>query len=271
MPSREDLIDEIKRLSEPRNRPTKLKMRMDGEYSIEQYEEKFGNWSSALEESGKPWQRSEEEIISEIRRVCEELERAPHFKEVQEKSNIGRGEISKLFGNWTNAVKESGYPPQYWSGPSRQDLIDEFVRVYEEKGDIPKVTEFQERGDISYTKYYEEFGSWRKTVEAAGLEYSIDYHSGEKHGRWKGGAVNNYGSNWLYVREERLSLDDFECQNCGMTNEESEKKYGRGLEVHHIVPIKEFEEPEDGNYIENLISLCTDCHRKVESGIIDIS
>lgn len=48
-----------------------------------------------------------------------------------------------------------------------------------------------------------------------------------------------------------MERDNFICQKC-----KKEDKTGRSLEVHHIVPLY-VEEKED---IDNLITLCNDCH-----------
>lgn len=83
---------------------------------------------------------------------------------------------------------------------------------------------------------------------------------GEKNHQWKGGEVEYYGSNWDWIRKRVLERDDDTCQVC----------HSQGSHVHHIIPIREFEDPEDGNYKENLITLCASCHPKVECGKIEV-
>jgi 5-methylcytosine-specific restriction endonuclease McrA len=88
--------------------------------------------------------------------------------------------------------------------------------------------------------------------------------SGENHPRWKGGDVK-YGKNWESVREAQIERDYFECVKCGITRSEHLEKYDADLSVHHIIPIRNFDEPENGNFEENLKTLCKSCHRTVEN------
>ena len=60
-----------------------------------------------------------------------------------------------------------------------------------------------------------------------------------------------------FSKELKLKIrqrDNFECQNCNMTEEENISVYGRVLEIHHIDYNKE------NCKEENLISLCQGCN-----------
>lgn len=89
--------------------------------------------------------------------------------------------------------------------------------------------------------------------------------SGENHPNWKGGPLKTYGGNWLHQRRRAVERDG-ECRACGSLNSPN----GQGLDVHHIIPIREF----DGNWrlanrLVNLISLCRTCHAAIESGELE--
>lgn len=71
---------------------------------------------------------------------------------------------------------------------------------------------------------------------------------------------NAYGLYWQSARKQTLERDEFTCQRCGVTEEE----LGESLHVHHILPVKIFNEPHKAHTLDNLISLCSSCHRKVE-------
>lgn len=89
--------------------------------------------------------------------------------------------------------------------------------------------------------------------------------TGEDHHRWKGGKVPYHGP-WQRVRREALERDDHECQNCGIGPEE----IGQEPDVHHIEPVREFDDPEDAHFLENLVVLCPSCHANVEHGNIPV-
>lgn len=88
--------------------------------------------------------------------------------------------------------------------------------------------------------------------------------SGSSHPRWKGGPVGHYGSEWKSAREARIAKDSGECVVCGLTREKHREKYGQDLEVHHIRPVRTFENPEEAHEIENLRTMCIPCHRTWE-------
>ena len=73
---------------------------------------------------------------------------------------------------------------------------------------------------------------------------------------------NNYGPGWNRLREAVRRRDGYRCQVCG-TVEIS----GRQHDVHHKVPFRSHGAVEDANRMENLITLCPACHRKVEQNV----
>jgi 5-methylcytosine-specific restriction endonuclease McrA len=77
---------------------------------------------------------------------------------------------------------------------------------------------------------------------------------GEDNPLYEGGP-QNYGSGWNSARQEALDRDNHTCQDCGATE---------NLHVHHIQRVRDFENPEDAHFLENLITLCRLCHQKWE-------
>jgi len=98
--------------------------------------------------------------------------------------------------------------------------------------------------------------------------------TGENSPRWKGGDLPGYrGPNWIEQSKAARKRDGYRCQHCGI----SEKKNGRKLDVHHIMPFRTFnyipEENENykqANELSNLITLCRTCHQLAEWGIIPV-
>ena len=62
--------------------------------------------------------------------------------------------------------------------------------------------------------------------------------------------------------QEVLERDNFECQSCGMSQEQHILLFGRRLYIHHI-DYNGRGEKNPNNDVENLITLCVRCHTKV--------
>ena len=92
---------------------------------------------------------------------------------------------------------------------------------------------------------------------------------GENNPHWQGGHVDYYGPNWKRQAAAARERDNGACQLCGKT----ERKMRRRLDVHHVQPFRSFgyiagenENYKEANRLDNLISLCQACHKKVEIG-----
>lgn len=93
--------------------------------------------------------------------------------------------------------------------------------------------------------------------------------SGDGHPNWRGGGNQAYGPGWNEVRQAALERDGHRCVVCGATRDD----LGRNPDVHHIVPVRAFaaaddRDVSDAHYLENVVSLCSSCHRKAEFGKI---
>lgn len=92
----------------------------------------------------------------------------------------------------------------------------------------------------------------------------------EEHPMWKGGAAP-YGVGWNEEKRESVrERDGYKCAICGMGSEEHYSEYDMALHVHHIVPAREFDNPEPRNDMDNLVSLCLPCHMKYEGLPLDV-
>lgn len=71
---------------------------------------------------------------------------------------------------------------------------------------------------------------------------------------------NSYGLYWQYARSKALDRDNHTCQKCGIKEADLEES----LHVHHIIPVRAFKMPSKAHDLENLVALCSSCHRKIE-------
>ncbi len=76
----------------------------------------------------------------------------------------------------------------------------------------------------------------------------------------------DYGPNWPAQRDAARARDGYVCRNCGAPEREN-----RQHDVHHITPFRTFgyvpgvnDFYQLANRLENLLTLCATCHRRVE-------
>jgi len=80
------------------------------------------------------------------------------------------------------------------------------------------------------------------------------------------------GEGWNETRRKALKRDGHACRLCGRTGAE----IGRNPDVHHITPVRVFEGIEelstaDAHRLDNVVSLCVECHRNAEVGNVSNS
>lgn len=69
---------------------------------------------------------------------------------------------------------------------------------------------------------------------------------------------NDYGPQWEKLTEKIRQRENYRCRNCGVTGD---------LEVHHIIPFRRFDDPDEANDPDNLVALCPRCHKLAETRV----
>jgi len=95
------------------------------------------------------------------------------------------------------------------------------------------------------------FGSWIK-INQSGIDQLRD------QGLWNNDP-NDYGPAWSIQRKKALERDNYTCQVCGLRGPEMLHH------VHHKTPFRMFPTAIAANSLENLVTLCPACHRRVEA------
>lgn len=77
------------------------------------------------------------------------------------------------------------------------------------------------------------------------------------------GATYDAGASWKTIRLEVYRRDGFTCQRCGVKcvskKSATPETNRRVIQCHHIIPYKQ----SRNNNLDNLITLCLRCHRRV--------
>lgn len=93
-------------------------------------------------------------------------------------------------------------------------------------------------------------------------EWMSENWVGENHHAWLGtDSTGWYTGKWWRVRREVLERDGHACRLCGTTRDE----LGQEPDVHHIEPIRTFEDPQDAHTLDNVVCLCKSCHNVAEA------
>lgn len=88
-----------------------------------------------------------------------------------------------------------------------------------------------------------------------------------EEGLWALEPIEDYGPNWAEQRARARERDGYRCRTC-----QAPERPDREHDVHHLRPFREFSyiPGENANYLEanaldNLVTLCHDCHVKAEA------
>ncbi|NOY97734.1 MAG: DEAD/DEAH box helicase [Chloroflexi bacterium] len=79
-------------------------------------------------------------------------------------------------------------------------------------------------------------------------------------GAWRGDP-NQYGPDWPRLRDAVRARDGRRCRVCGAPETD------RAHHVHHKTPFRSFASAAEANRMDNLVTLCAACHRKVEQNV----
>lgn len=112
--STEDLLTELQQLAEELGRPpTSREMDEKGTYSRVVYRNRFDSWNDALVAAGLDQRTqgttiSREDLLEELRRLADELERPPNTTDMEENGKYSQGVYYRRFGSWEEALKSAG-------------------------------------------------------------------------------------------------------------------------------------------------------------------
>jgi hypothetical protein len=274
----DDVIAELQRVAKQIGRPPTVgQYREYAEYSTSPVYRHFQSWEQSLlfaglepserrdsEKTGTERKHSNEELLEDLRRLNAKADGRVSRSDIEEDGKYSIGTYYDRFDGLGGALRQAGILGENekitvgrcMHGEDVGELIDEMLRVAALVDRPPFQRDMDEFGEFGQSRYKSAFGSWAEALRTSGLPPR--YRGGTQRPPERTNAV--YGGNWQEQRQKALSRDRFSCQHCGMDNQEHVSQHGNGLNVHHIVPIRQFDPAEYGNHLKNLITLCSDCH-----------
>lgn len=254
---------------------------------------RFGSWNEALEEAGLPINKEHEkhplnqkEIDALRDEIDEYIEKCKNPFDCKMSDFVNQSDIinslspiNTHFGSWNELYED--ITEETIEESRVKYRMEEINRVIDNKETLKAREVEEELGkSISYViKYYD---SWSNALEELGYEANkpvsnpdSDWYglSGKNHPVWKGGEDlyegAYYGPSWTTDLKIKIrKRDGWKCRVCGMDNETHKDNFVGSLNVHHIKPALDFDDPHEQDHLINsedkLITLCWECHNKVE-------
>jgi 5-methylcytosine-specific restriction endonuclease McrA len=172
----DELLSEIMRLYMMYDEtPTVAMLKEQGRYSVYSYYNTFERgWGGALEKCGfSPStggiRYSDSELISELNRLADELERTPTAHHMTKLGKFSVDVYQSRFGSWNGAIEAAGLEPNVEISIPREDLLQELQSLSNRLGRSPTREELASMSTYSAEPYKREFGSWNDALRAADL------------------------------------------------------------------------------------------------------
>ncbi len=112
-------------------------------------------------------------------------------------------------------------------------------------------------------KYLDSSKKWKQDNKDKVNEQKREWSRRNSHKREEYRGNHRFGGNVQAV----LERDNFQCQDCGMTQEQHIIIFATRLIIHHI-DRRGRRHPNPNNDIDNLVCLCHECHTKVHQKIV---
>lgn len=134
-----------------------------------------------------------------IQRIASCLGKTPTQKEYKTKRKDNEPSLEQItyrLGTWSAAIQNAGFKPNPSNKPPRQpkitkqQLIDEFIRVANELGHIPSMQQFRANACYSWMPFKTNWGSWKQAVDFITGEYQKEFCFGAKSSKQKKATAN---------------------------------------------------------------------------------
>ena len=246
-----ELCGELRDLADELGHPPSINdLKDSGEFSYRPYIERWGTMRDAREAAGLErdvgggYDVTDEELIRGFNEFADQLGKTPTAKEMAKDGPYTKTVYQIHFGSWADAVREAGHEPgSLWNSQI-------------------ELTCPQCNGTFSVAP------SQAPDRTYCSRQCHDDWKSenlvGENHWSWKDGGDLYYGDHWQETRSDVLNRDNHRCQSCGVAEDAHRDRTGKGLHIHHVKPLRTFDDAARANRLNNLVTLCRSCHRRWE-------
>ena len=160
--NKDELHSEIRQVTDELEKtPTLAEFKEFAPSAHEQYQRSDRLWMETLDDAGVL--PSSDEIIREIIRVAEELDRRPSAGEFTDRTNIRSAVYQHHFDNWITALDAAGLLP------TKNDLMDHIRSLSDEVEPILERSNLIEKSKYSKSVYDYHFDSWKEAITSAGI------------------------------------------------------------------------------------------------------
>lgn len=273
-PSKETILDEIHRVAgEVGATPTTDDFNREASFSVGTVTNRFDSWNEALRAADfsphVEFGISSDDVIGAIQQLGTRLNRAPTAPEMDAIGEYSTKVAQQRFGSWNNALQEAGYEPHVIHGIPEPELLNEINRVIDQLGYVPSKRIFDRYCRFSAETYYRRYGTWGDALQAAGHKPQSQSGGSSDLPRTKESTCLDYGPNWRTQRRRAIERDGHCCRTpgCEVTTEIHLERFGCGLAVHHIIPLRSYVDNrgnidyERANALGNLVTVCQSHHK----------
>ena len=115
---------------------------------------------------------SKENLIDGLQSFAEEADSVPTVRGMREEGPYSPHYYKEEFGSWHEALRAAGIQPTHGVDPdvSREQLLEELKKVDQVTERPPRRKKVEEHGEYPYSLYDQEFESFVRALEEAGIE-----------------------------------------------------------------------------------------------------
>lgn len=119
----------------------------------------------------------DEKLLTDLRRVAEDLGKTPTTREYEKHGTHTRDTISRRFESYNDAIEKIGYIPNESKETSKEDILKDIRRVAESLKKAPTTREYTQKGRHSSSLICRRFESWNAALAEIGYNPNQPIHN----------------------------------------------------------------------------------------------